>query len=55
MQYFEGEKMKVYIVIELNKDNVPKMLGVFKNRKDAEKEAYKDGNTWRNILESVVK
>ena len=47
--------MKVYIVVELNKDTEPKVLNVFKNKKDAEKEAYKDSKAWRNIIERELR
>lgn len=48
--------MKVYIAVELKKGYpVPVILGVFKNKKDAETEAYKDPKTWVNIIEKEVK
>lgn len=47
--------MKVYIVIELHEDNVPKILGVFKKKNKAEEIAYIDHNTWRNIIEQELK
>ena len=46
--------MKVYIVIELKKE-YPAILGVFKNRKDAETVAYKNPKIWTNIIEKEVK
>lgn len=47
--------MKVYIVIEISNDKEPKVLNVYKNRKDAEKEAYKDVKCWRNIIERELR
>ena len=45
--------MKVYIVIELHKDGVPKILGVFRKKSDAEKIAY-IGKNWCNIIEQEL-
>ena len=45
--------MKVYIVIELTQ-GAPKIIGVYRTKKDAEKTAYKDANAWRNIIERIV-
>ena len=50
--------MKVYIVIELQfkKDCThPVIMGVFKNKKDAEKLAYQNPKIWANIIEKEVK
>ena len=45
--------MKVYIVIELN-DETPKILWVFKRKKDAENKAYFDKTKWCNIIEKEL-
>ena len=46
--------MKVYIVIELKKDNVPIIRGVFKKKQDAEKTAFADASAWCNVIEKEV-
>lgn len=49
--------MKVYIVVELpnNKKLVPKIVGVFRNKSDAETKVYESSATgWRNIIEKIV-
>ena len=46
--------MKVYIVIELENE-IPKIIGVFKNKKKAENVAYdKDRKNWTNIIEKEL-
>ena len=46
--------MKVYVVVELTKDT-PKILGIFKSKKSAEKVAYsKDIKNWTNIIEKEL-
>lgn len=47
--------MKIYIVIELNKEKTPCIIGAFKNKTEAEKEAYKTNEFWRNIKEIELK
>ena len=44
--------VKVYIVIELGTE--PKIIGVYKTRKAAEAEAYKDAIVWRNVVEKEL-
>ena len=44
--------MKVYIVIGLEKDNPPQIIGVFKNKADAEKVK---SDKWINIIERELK
>ena len=40
----------VYVVIELHSD-VPKIRGIFENKKDAENVAYdKNNKYWRNVV-----
>lgn len=47
--------MKVYVAIALPKDNVPKILGVFKKKSDAEKVAYDPAQKdWANIIEKQL-
>lgn len=46
------KKEYVYIVIQTG--NIPKIRGVFRNKKDAEKEAYKDSSCWCNIIRREV-
>ena len=46
--------MKVYVVIEILKNEVPKLHGVFKNKNDAEKVAYAKDKTWCNIIEKEL-
>lgn len=45
--------MKVHIVVELPKDGIPKVLGVFRKKSDAEKVAY-TGKSWCNIIEKEL-
>lgn len=46
--------MKVYIVIEM-KDNYPyRIVGVFKNEKDANIAAYGGGHGWCNVVEKEL-
>ncbi len=44
---------KVYIVVEPG--DIPKLLGVYKTRESAEKEAYKDSKAWRNVIEKKLR
>ena len=46
---------KVYIVIELIKNESPKIIDVFEKKSDAEKCASTPGSAWRNIIEKVIK
>jgi len=47
---------KVYIVIGLVKNGLPKIVDVFENKKDAEKIAYQSGvEEWRNTIKKIVK
>lgn len=48
-------KMKVYIVVELRKDDVPVIHGTFRKKSDAESEAYNGTHGWCNIIEQEVK
>ena len=46
--------MKVYVVIELKKEN-PLIIGVFKKKEKAENVAYdKDRKNWTNIIEKEL-
>lgn len=50
--------MKVYITVELpaSEKDVPKIIGVYKKKSDAEKAAYsKEAKNWRNIIEQELK
>jgi len=49
------KKEMVYIVVELLQNSKPKIIDVFKDKKDAEKCAYKPGAEWRNIIEKEIK
>jgi hypothetical protein len=44
--------MKVYIVVELNKKDVPKIIGTYKDKKKAESVSYESG--WRNVITQDV-
>lgn len=46
---------KVYIVIELVKNEAPKIIDVFEKKSDAEKCVSTPGAAWRNIIEKIVK
>lgn len=47
--------MKVYVVIELPKEGVPKIIGTYKNKRKDEEIAYsKDAKEWRNVVEQTV-
>lgn len=46
--------MKVYVAIALYKDDVPKILGVFKKKNEAEKVAYSVSDTWCNVIEKEL-
>lgn len=45
--------MKVYIVIEIGKE-YPAIVGVFKEKADAEKAAYSNSAVWCNVVEKEV-
>ena len=43
--------MKVYLVVELHKGDVPRIIGLYRSKKDAEAAAYgPDAHTWRNVI-----
>ena len=43
--------MKVYLVVELYKGNVPHIIGLFRSKKSAEAAAYDPrALTWRNVI-----
>lgn len=46
---------KIYIVIELVKNEVPKIIDVFEKKSDAEKCVSIPGAAWRNVIEKVIK
>ena len=39
----------VYVVLELHSD-CPKIRGIFEDKAEAEKVAYKDSEYWRNVV-----
>ena len=45
---------KVYIVVELKKDNVPSIVGVYKSKAKAEVKASESIEAWRNVIEKIV-
>ncbi len=45
------KKEKFYLVIELKHNEVPRIVGMYRNRADAEKVAYAPGMGWCNIKE----
>lgn len=45
----------VYIVVELSQKSEPKIIDVFRNKKDAEECLSEDKTKWRNIIEKEVK
>lgn len=51
---FEATGKKCYVVIELQKDKSPKLIGAFYNKKDAEAVAYEDKTKWRNVIETKI-
>ena len=44
---------KVYAAIELSKDKVPKIIGIYSTRENAEK-AYSKAAAWINIVEYTL-
>ena len=47
---------KLYLVIELYKGDMPRIIGLYRNRKDAEAAAYDPrALTWRNVIPLEVK
>ena len=46
--------MKVYIVVDLFKNKPPAIIGVYKNRNDAEKNGMEKSKGWMNIIEKKV-
>lgn len=52
----ETKGKKVYVVIEISRDSdVPKLIGVYSNKSDAEKDAYSEGRRWCNVIETTLK
>ena len=49
------KKELIYIVVELHQENKPKIIDVFRSKKQAEKCAYEIGAGWRNIIEKELK
>lgn len=45
--------MKVYIVIELEKDKQPKIIGTYKDKKKAQ-QVESEGTSWRNTITQEV-
>ena len=52
--YDGGGKMKVYVAVALYKENVPKILGVFKDKNKAEEIAYGIKDAWGNVIEKEL-
>ena len=54
----EVKKMKrkeyVYIAVKLNRNSVPKIVGVFRKEDDANKAAY-SGDGWGNVIKRELK
>lgn len=46
--------MKIYIVVELLKDAPPRLIGAYKNKAEAEKEAAATTSAWRNVIKSIL-
>ena len=46
--------MRCWIVIELAKGDVPKIIGVYRTREAAEKVAYATADAWRNVIEKQI-
>lgn len=44
---------KVYAAIELSKDKVPKIIGIYSTKEKAEK-AYSNSTAWINIVEYTI-
>ena len=43
--------MKMYLVVELDRSAPPRIIGLFKNKRDAERAAYDPrALAWRNII-----
>lgn len=47
-------KEYVYIAVKLNRNSVPKIVGVFRKEDDANKAAY-SGESWGNVIKQEVK
>ena len=43
------DKKKVYVVLELHSD-CPKIRGIFEDKAEAERVAYRDTEFWRNVV-----
>lgn len=48
------KKEYVYIVIKLDKNGAPMIVGVFREEKDANNAAY-SGNLWGNVIKEELK
>lgn len=46
--------MKVFVVVKLDIDGVPAILGVYRNKKAATKMAYSRADCWCNVIEQNV-
>lgn len=46
--------MKVYVAVALYKENVPKILGVFKDKNKAEEIAHSVKDAWGNVIEKEL-
>jgi len=49
------KKELIYIVVELDQQNKPKIIDVFRSKKQAEKCASEEVTKWRNIIEKELK
>ena len=47
-------KEYVYIAVKLNRNSVPKIVGVFRKEDDANKAAY-SGDGWGNVIKRELK
>ena len=47
-------KEYVYIAVKLNRNSVPKIVGVFRKEEDANNAAY-NGEGWGNVIKQEVK
>lgn len=46
--------MKVFVVVKLEKNGVPAILGVYKHKKAAMDMAYSRADCWCNVIEQNV-
>ena len=43
--------MKLYLVVELHKGDMPRIIGLFRSKKDANRVAYEEHVVaWRNVI-----